>query len=314
MTLSLKLIIVTMGLGLLSNTAKASQHIDAQKVSTQCFSEKWDKKALLALKDNEFQLTGNVQQDQLLASQLLNCLAHKDPNIRDSIAFEAISSWLRADAFSPKFYKKIMTTLTATLTSTVNDKYGVLLPFTILALAEVARVDRKSPFLTDIERVNLVALASEHFVNINDYRGFDNQVGWRHAVAHGGDLFLQLALNTAIDKKSLNLMLDAIATQIVPSRNHHYVFGEPKRLVMPVTYIYLRGLHTTQEWQQWVNKISNAAPLSSWQQAYESEQGLAKLFNTKNFLFSFYATIKPSDNTALKKLVPALEEAMKFVQ
>jgi hypothetical protein len=51
---------------------------------------------------------------------------------------------------------------------------------------------------------------------ISDYRAFSNQEGFVHAVAHGADLALQLALNPAVAKPQLDTLLTAISGQIAP--------------------------------------------------------------------------------------------------
>jgi len=82
---------------------------------------------------------------------------------------------------------------------------------------------------------------------------------------------------------------------------------------MPVIYIFLRGLHSNQQWIDWLGQIDSANPYQSWGETYKSQQGLAKLFNSQNFLFALYATIKPSNNETLKQMIPALEKSIKLV-
>ena len=70
-------------------------------------------------------------------------------------------------------------------------------------LSEVARADRVEAFLTEDERAKLLVEAQHWFINISDYRGFDDDEGWRHAVAHGSDLLMQLVLNPKVDEEGL---------------------------------------------------------------------------------------------------------------
>jgi len=188
----------------LSATVCAKVTINAADVSAHCFSPPWQKQALIALKKDDFAFKGSASEHKKLAAQLLNCLASPDSKIRDGIAFEGLSQWFRANKFDSSFYNLMFDRLTAVIGATVNDRHGVYLPFSVLTLSELARVDRKAPFLTAKRRQQLVNIASDYLINVNDYRGFDNRVGWRHGVAHGADLMLQLALNPALT--SLNSM------------------------------------------------------------------------------------------------------------
>jgi len=72
-------------------------------------------------------------------------------------------------------------------------------------------------------------------------------------------------------------------------------------------------LHSNADWVNWLSRIDNPKPYLNWGSTYNSQQGLAKLFNSQNFLFALYATIKPSNNETLKQMVPVLEQSIKRV-
>ena len=96
------------------------------------------------------------------------------------------------------------------------DRDGFRQPFAALVLAEVARTDRIESWLTPAQRVALVDSAARYVTSVRDYRGFDPKEGWRHGVAHGADLLLQLALNPAVDRAGLDRLLGAVAAQVAP--------------------------------------------------------------------------------------------------
>lgn len=287
--------------------------IKAANVASLCQTASYDKKALLSLKKQKF-LIKNNQEKFTVAKQLLHCLASPDPVLRDEIAFTGLSQWLRANDFNADFYLAMFTTLTEVISAEVTDEYGVYQPFAMLMLSEVARVDRKSPFLNDVQRDHLVTVGTDFLKLIEDYRGYDSTIGWRHSVAHTADLMLQLSLNPAIKKTHLDNMLSAISGQVVAKNHHFYIYGEAKRLAMPVIYTFLNDVYTIENWQIWLDELTASAPLKSWGEAYSSQQGLSKLHNTQSFLFAFYALIKNSQNERLAQMVPALEEAIKKVQ
>jgi hypothetical protein len=282
-------------------------------LSTNCLSDQWNKIKLLKLKENNFEIKEDETRYQL-AIQLLNCLASPDPVLRDGIAFEALSSWMRNKQLNNKFHKVIFEKLYAALNKKENDPEGVYLPFVSLVLAEVARVDRIEPFLGKLQREQLVKAAVNYLVELRDYRGFDETIGWRHGIAHTADLFLQLALNPQLEKPLLDKILNAIANQISAKNNHFYIYGEPQRLAMPLIYVLLTGKYSVDEWEDWLAKISLASPLKSWNDAYKSQYGLAKLHNTRNFLNSLYTNIKNSKNENLIDKIPALEKAIQTVR
>jgi hypothetical protein len=192
------------------------------------------------------------------------------------------------------------------------DPEGFDRPFSALVLAEVARMDRVEPFLPDAKLDSLVTGGAAFLRAVDDYRGYDEREGWRHAVAHGADLMLQLALNPRVGEQQLREMLDAIGTQVAPPGEHFYVYGEPGRLARAVYYVAARDLLAAEAWGEWLGPISDAAPLASWDHAFQSQDGLAKRHNTTDFLLALYLFVS-QDDSMRETVMPALMEAIQRV-
>jgi len=290
----------------------ANTLIDLKELEANCYNNNWSKGDFLELKENKF-FVENKTQKKKLALQLLNCLASPDPLIRDEVAFSALSQWLRSDSFSSKVYIEMFNSLSSSLNEPVNDIHGVYKPFVALVLAEVARVDRKKPYLTQLQRKQLVENTVNYFTSLRDYRGFNETYGWRHGIAHTADLMLQLALNPEIDKPLLDKMLVALRSQVVAHNQHFYIYGEPTRIALPVAYIFLRNQHSVDDWQNWLKALTSPEPFNSWNDVYKSQQGLSKRHNSQAFLYALYGKIKQSKNNVLASMIPALENTIKTI-
>ncbi len=278
-----------------------------------CPPEGHDRGALEALKTREFVLADDAAR-QALAMVLLPCLSHADPALRDGIAFEAYAAWLRADKIDVATRRELLSRLTAMLQAEPADPAGFRQPFAALVLSEVARTDRIKPWMTADQRTSLVTTAAHYVENVRDYRGFDAQAGWRHGVAHGADLLLQLALNPALDRAGLDRILAAVAAQVTPAGNHVYVYGESERLARPVLFVAQRALYSGEEWQQWLAGIAAPAPLPDWGAAFASQAGLAKRHNVRAFLFALYVSSRDSTDPGVQLLVPALQAVLKTLR
>src|SRR5262249_4854530 len=128
--------------------------------------------------------------------------------------------------------------------------------------------------------------------------------------AHGADLLMQLALNPAFGKPELTRIRDAVATQIAPV-GHFYLYGEGERLANPILYIAGRNVFSADEWGAWIGAIANPAPLASWNDAYTSQAGLARVHDVKAFLFPLFIIARGSENPGLAALTPSAEAAVK---
>lgn len=272
----------------------------------------WTGDQLKALKAEGFKLDDDARRTQLAAG-LLACLADPDPELRDGIAFEAWSTWLRADKISVEARLAAVAELLPALHSEALDPDGFRKPFAALVLSELARADRKSPYLSPEQRAQLLDGGAQYLEGVRDYRGFDAREGWRHGVAHGADLMLQLGLNPALDKAQLDRMIAAVATQVTPPGEQFYVYGESARLARPVLYAALRGLHTAADWDAFFKRISDPAPLAKWPDAFRDNAGLARRHNARAFLLVVYSEIAESKDEKLIQMLPAVKAAMAVV-
>src|SRR5262249_49174641 len=157
------------------------------------------------------------------ALALTDCLADPNPVLRDDLAYKAYFALLRNRQLTDATMLALADNLQARLSAPEGD--GFERPFAALILSEVARADRVPPSLTAERREQLLAASSAWFTAIRDSRGFDEQYGWRHSVAHGADLMLQLSLNPTFGKGELTRIRDAVASQISPA-DHFYIYGE----------------------------------------------------------------------------------------
>ena len=114
------------------------------------------------------------------------------------MVFDGLSGWLRAGQLSPDTLKDLYASLLTQLADT-GDPNGFQQPFAALVLSEVARTDRIDPWMTPAVRGRTGRTAARYLATVSDYRGFSETEGWRHGVAHGSDLVLQLVLNPNID-------------------------------------------------------------------------------------------------------------------
>lgn len=268
----------------------------------------YDKPALQALKKNGFAVADPARRREL-AQALVACLGDPDPELRDGIAFEALSQWMRADAFDAAQMGALRDRLYGLLDGPEGEGYAR--PFAALVLSEVARTDRIKPWMSAAERAAMVDKAAAYVEGVRDYRGYDDVQGWRHGVAHGADWLMQLALNPALDRAQADRILAAVAAQAVPASGHAYVFGEPERLARPVLFVAQRGLHSDAEWAAWfaalVPRIGDA------KQAYRNVAWLARRHDLTGLLQNIYLQAGNSQDPKIRTLQPAVLAAIKAI-
>lgn len=264
-----------------------------------------DRASLQALKAQRFAMADAASRDAL-AEGLLDCLGDPDPALRDGIAYEALSTWMRAGAFGAGELRTLRDGLYARLDG--DDPRGFRAPFAALVLSEVARTDRIAPWMRADERAAMVERASTYLSSVRDYRGFDDVAGWRHGVAHGADWAMQLALDPALDRAQLERLLAAVASQAMAADGHAYVFGEGERLARPVLYAARRGLIDDAAWKAWFAAL--VAKLGPPREDYGDAAWLARRHDLMQFLAAAYFGADQSRDPAIAGLKPAIRAAL----
>ncbi len=297
----------TMRMLVVTATALSAQFATSTSALATCPPAGYSRVQLDALKVAKWTIADDTARNAL-ARALTDCLAAPDPALRDGIAYEALFHFLRARLLTDGTMLSLQDDLEARLTA--PEGAGFERPFAALALAEIARADRIKSFLPPQRRARLLTAGVTYLTNVRDYRGFDDREGWRHGIAHGADLILQLALNPAHAKPDLQRLRDAIASQISPP-SHSYTFGEPQRLAAPILYIAQRNQFSETEWTAWLAQVAAPAPLASWNEAYTSQQGLARLHNLNAFTQTLYLNAKLNKNTDDDALLPGAEAVIR---
>ncbi len=266
-------------------------------IAADCAVERPADGDLKAFADRYFPAAGPTEIDALIA-----CLADPDPAVRDDFAFALWTEGLRDKQLKPDGLRHAAQQLAAILAEK-DDVSGFRRPFAALALSEVARADRIEPFLSEAELHLLAVSGAAYLRGVTDYRGFVTGEGWRHGVAHGADLLMQLALNPRLTRADADLSLAAVAAQVAPKGSHAYVHGEARRLARPVLFLAKRADIDDAAWAAWFQAL-HPKDTARWKAAYASEAGLAAVHNSSAFGDAVYVAASESQDPQIRRLAP----------
>ena len=247
---------------------------------------------------------------ETFALALIDCLKDTRPEIRDGVGYEFLTFILRSQG-NPKVGMAALSNLSEIKSELLNtlredDPANVGPPFAALVLSEIARTDRIRGWMSKEDRTAFVLAAVDYMKSVKDYRGYVDEEGWRHGVAHGADWLLQLSLNKKLTSHELNLIMSAVSSQINADGGHAYIHGEPERLAKVIINIAARGHLDEMGWAAWLAAISDPAPYEKWSDIFKSESGLAQRHNVKAFLYALYVNAERSKNEDVRALLPRL--------
>ncbi len=118
-------------------------------------------------------------------------------------------------------------------------------------------------------------------------------------------------MNEALAKPQLDRILRAVKLQVAPPGEHFYVYGEPDRLARPVLFVAMRGLHSPGRMDATGStSFHRRRRWPGWDEAFQSNAGLARRHNTRAFLLVVYSEIRDSKDEQLARLVPIVTAAL----
>ena len=103
---------------------------------------------------------------------LTGCLGDAKPEMRDGIAFEGLSTWMRGGQLDLATLKVIRGDLLKMMAR--PDLEGFSSAFAALVLSEVARTDRLRAWMSADERDELIRAGALYLARVRDYRAFSD--------------------------------------------------------------------------------------------------------------------------------------------
>lgn len=254
-----------------------------------------------------FEAAGQKEVDALIA-----CLGDPDPAVRDDFAFTMWYHAFDGKRLSVPMRRHVVERL-STILSGPGDAGGYLRPFAALSLFPAIRADRTEPYLGDAELHALAQTAASYLRGITDYRGFVPGEGWRHAVAHAGDMMVELAQNPRLTRADADLLLDAIAAQVAPESNIYYHQGESVRIARPVLLLAARDDIDDAAWAAWFQTL-HPDDSAQWKAPYASDDRLAAVHNSRAFASALYIGGAESTDPHVRRLVPLAAGVLKALR
>ncbi len=177
-----------------------------------------------------------------LAPELIELLGSTDGELRDDFALSILETWIykrtllseEVSAIVPKLLVNLRAGIEQPGTDTVLRR-----SFSALTLAAVVARDNEEPFLGGEDFQLILAGALAYFAAERDLRGFDEQKGWIHSVAHTSDLLKFLARSPRLAPADQAKILEALVAKVraVPEV---FGFGEDERMARVVISIARR--------------------------------------------------------------------------
>jgi hypothetical protein len=183
-------------------------------------------------------------------AELLDMLAAPDPNVRDGRAYRTLVDWVRSGALDSR-----LTMLGDTLAGRLTHPEVQARTFAPLILAAAVDRDRTAQVLDgDTVRRWRDALTA-WWPAERDLRGWDERLGWLHAVAHGADLAGALGASPRLAVPDLIALLHLVGRRTVAPTQYRFAQMEEDRIARALMRILARPQLTESDATGWLSRV-----------------------------------------------------------
>jgi hypothetical protein len=196
-----------------------------------------------------------------LTAELTTMLGSTDPVERDEFAYPILATWI-----SEGVYDDLLAGLGDGMTAGLTQGLGesgtdsvFRRSFSALVLAECVERDNAELLLPPAKILDWGDRVTGWLVRERDARGFVNDRGWAHAIAHGADALGVLAASPHFGLNELTVLLDVIADRVLMETSTPLISGEPDRMALATMTVLRRRLVPLRIIEPWLARITAAA-------------------------------------------------------
>ncbi|MET9097747.1 DUF2785 domain-containing protein [Streptomyces antibioticus] len=187
-----------------------------------------------------------------LAGELSAMLVSPDPEIRDDHAYTAAARWIREGRLDG-----VLITLGDTATGRFGHPEIQARTFAPLIIGSVLTRAHAVPGLVPREAAERwYAAFSAWYPAERDTRGWDDSLGWLHAVAHGADAVAVFA--KALPDRRTGLLDLCARRMTAPQTDYRYVQLEDARLARALTRVLQAPGLTRKQATGWLDTVEKA--------------------------------------------------------
>ncbi|BCJ36897.1 hypothetical protein Athai_44000 [Actinocatenispora thailandica] len=183
-------------------------------------------------------------------AELLDLLTSPDPEVRDGQAYPVLARWIERGVLDDRL---------AEIGDAMLGRFGhpevQARTFAPLILACAVRRDTAADLLDAPRLASWRSAFGTWWQAEADIRGWDDELGWLHAVAHGADLVGELASSPRLAAPDLTGLLTLTAERTVAPTGYRYAQQEEDRLALALAAALARPELSEAQATSWLAPV-----------------------------------------------------------
>ena len=254
------------------------------------------------IRNNDYRISNHCHYE--IAKQMLQHIGSVNPYLRDDLIYSTFSKWIKNNVFTTDELREF-------LQICIDDQHLLFglgesntdavftRAFSVLIIAVILLKHNEKQFIP-IEELELVKENVFLFAKSEkDVRGYVEEKGWAHSVAHLADCLDEIAKCYDINENDLKALLELISFRAMESQN---VFDceEDERLVTAVHSILKRNVLTSEAICKWIEQFQDVNKTGDYMTDYSIK------INAKHFLRSLYFRVDSQNEAVMATLTSTL--------
>lgn len=273
------------------------------------------KSVLIEIRDKEYDFTGYNLNN--LIDEMLKNVGATDSELRDEMIYITFGQMIvTKNVLSKEQLQQLLTIcvddqhLFYKLGERETDSVFVR-SFSVLLMPLILHVHQREPFLSENEITYVQKRLFTYLSNENDIRGYVDDKGWAHAVAHAADALEEVARHRYIKEDDLVELLEVVSAKVLLS-DSVYTHNEDERLALAAFSAIDRGILSEQQISNWVNNLR--IQLDDQKKLLSDPYGLYITLNVRDFLYNLYFRLRYNNGsrTIQKEIEKTLDSIRDF--
>lgn len=197
------------------------------------------------IRNNNYILDNKVNIDSL-SSNMLEHIGVTDSYLRDKLIYSTFYHLIKKEYISHTQSQKL-------LLESISEKYLLYKihssdedavftrAFTTLLIALIIDADTNHNFLSQTDISNVKDQLILYMNNEHDFRGYVQNHGWAHSIAHASDTFEALVRSPKLETLHYEEILQTLLNKVCV-HSIYYKYEEDERLVYPIVAMLQNGL------------------------------------------------------------------------
>jgi hypothetical protein len=200
-----------------------------------------------------------------LVEQLCDMLAAPDPGVRDDTAYPILAMWTARGVLDDH-----LTAVGDRMADRLSHDEVQARTFATMILAWVVLRDARTGTLAADRVPRWRAAFAAWWPGEKDLRGWDAQLGWLHAVAHGADTVRAFGRSPRLGEPDLSGLLDLVVDRLLVDAGYLFAHGEDDRIAYALASVLTRPELSVHHATAWLDRLDAAmragapGPVPAW--------------------------------------------------